>query len=47
MGNFNINLSDIGSMSMDRIVVIGCFMLLGLLIYMLPDIMKAYAKYFK
>lgn len=43
--NFNIDLSDIGGIPLINIVIIGAFVLIGILMYRLPDIVKIYLEH--
>lgn len=45
--NFNIDLGNIGGIPLINIVIIGSFILAGILIYRLPDLIDVYAKHFK
>lgn len=43
--NFNIDLSDIGGIPLINIVIIGVFVLTGILMYRLPEIIKLYLEH--
>lgn len=45
--NFSIDLADIGGIPLINIMIIGVFILIGILCYRLPEIIEVYAKHFK
>lgn len=45
--NFSIDLGDIGGIPLINIMIIGVFVLIGILFYRLPEIIEVYAKHFK